>query len=34
MFNNLVTYHIHHTLPLPANNAQAYQYVLAANSLP
>ena len=33
MFNNLITYHIHHTLPLPANNAQAYQYVLAANGL-
>lgn len=33
MFNNLVTYHIHHTLPLPASNAQAYQYILAANGL-
>ncbi len=33
MFSNLVTYHIHQTSPLPANNAQAYQYVLSANGL-
>ena len=33
MFNNLVTYHIYQTRPLPASNAQAYQYILAANGL-
>lgn len=33
MFNNLVTYHVYQAHPLPPNNAQAYQYILAANGL-
>jgi len=33
MFDNLVTYHIHKSDPLPANNALAYQYILAGNGL-
>lgn len=33
MFNNLVTYHIHKRDPLPANDALAYQYILAGNGL-
>jgi PRTRC genetic system protein A len=33
MFDNLVTYHVHKCDPLPANNALAYQYVLAGNGL-
>jgi PRTRC genetic system protein A len=33
MFDNLVTYLVHKTDPLPPNDAQAYQYVLAANGL-
>jgi PRTRC genetic system protein A len=33
MFDNLVTYHVHQSGPLPANNALAYQYVLASNGL-
>ena len=33
MFDNLVTYHIHKCDPLPANNALAYQYILAGNGL-
>lgn len=33
MFDNLVTYHVHQSDPLPANNALAYQYVLAGNGL-
>jgi PRTRC genetic system protein A len=33
MFNNLVTYLVHKTDPLPLSDAQAYQYVLAANGL-
>jgi nucleotidyltransferase/DNA polymerase involved in DNA repair len=33
MFNNLVTYHIHQAALLPPNDAQAYQYILAANGL-
>lgn len=31
MFNNLVTYHVHKCDPLPANNALAYQYIIAEN---
>jgi PRTRC genetic system protein A len=33
MFNNLVTYLVHKTIPLPPNDAHAYQYILAANGL-
>ena len=33
MFDNLVTYHIHKCDPLAANNALAYQYILAGNGL-
>ncbi len=33
MFHNLVTYHVHKRDPLPANNALAYQYILAGNGL-
>ena len=33
MFPNLVTYHIHTCNPLTANNALAYQYILAGNGL-
>lgn len=33
MINNLVTYHIHQRDPLPANDALAYQYVLAGNGV-
>ena len=33
MFDNLVTYHIHKRHPLPANDALAYQYVLAGNGV-
>lgn len=33
MFNTLVTYHIHKHDSLPANEALAYQYILAGNSL-
>jgi PRTRC genetic system protein A len=30
MFKNIVTYHIHHHGSLPPNDAQGYQYILAA----
>ena len=33
MIDNLVTYHIHKRDPLPANDALAYQYVLAGNGV-
>jgi PRTRC genetic system protein A len=33
MFDNLVTYHVHKCDPLPANNALAYQYILAGNGI-
>lgn len=33
MFDKLVTYHIHQRDPLPANDALAYQYVLAGNGV-
>jgi len=33
MLDNLVTYHIHRQNPLPANNALAYQYILAGSGL-
>lgn len=33
MFNNLVTYYIHKQAALPANNALAYQYILAGNGV-
>lgn len=33
MFHNLVTYHVHKRDPLPANDALAYQYILAGNGL-
>ena len=33
MFNNLVTYHVHKRAPLPANDALAYQYILAGNGI-
>jgi len=33
MLDNLVTYHIHKRHPLPANDALAYQYVLAGNGI-
>lgn len=31
MFPNLITYHVHHSGPLPPNNAYLYQYILAGN---
>ncbi len=33
MIDKLVTYHIHNRDPLPANDALAYQYVLAGNGV-
>ena len=33
MIRNLVTYYVHRQLPLPSNNALAYQYVLAAGGV-
>jgi PRTRC genetic system protein A len=33
MFDNLVTYHAHRCNPLPANDALAYQYILAGNGV-
>lgn len=33
MFNNLVTYHVHKHDHLPANDALAYQYILAGNGV-
>ena len=33
MFNNLVTYHIYESYPLPANDALAYQYILSGSGL-
>ncbi|MCI0648719.1 MAG: Mov34/MPN/PAD-1 family protein [Chloroflexi bacterium] len=33
MFANLVTYHVHQSRPLPANDALAYQYILAAGGV-
>ena len=33
MFSRIVTYHIHKCDPLPANDALAYQYVLAGNGV-
>ncbi|MCI0396395.1 MAG: Mov34/MPN/PAD-1 family protein [Chloroflexi bacterium] len=33
MFANLVTYRVHQSLPLPANDAIAYQYILAAGGV-
>ncbi|HRQ42359.1 MAG TPA: Mov34/MPN/PAD-1 family protein [Chloroflexota bacterium] len=33
MFDNLVTYHVHQSDTLPANEALAYQYVLAGNGV-
>ena len=33
MFDNLVTYHIHHCNSLPPNDALAYQYILAGNGV-
>jgi PRTRC genetic system protein A len=33
MFNNLVTYYIYKSAPLPANDALAYQYILANNGI-
>jgi PRTRC genetic system protein A len=33
MFNNLVTYLVHRTTSLPPNDAQAYQYILAASGV-
>jgi len=33
MFDNLVTYHVYKCNPLPANNALAYQYILAGNGV-
>ena len=33
MFPNLITYHVHRSDPLPANNAHLYQYILAGNGL-
>jgi len=33
MIDNLVTYHIHKRDPLPANDALAYQYILAGNGI-
>lgn len=33
MFPNLITYYVHRSDPLPANNAHLYQYILAGNGL-
>ncbi len=33
MFPNLVTYHVHKNKPLPANDALAYQYIMAGNGV-
>jgi len=33
MFHNIVTYHVHNCDPLPANDALAYQYILAGNGV-
>ena len=33
MFDNLATYHVHKSDPLPTNDALAYQYILAGNGL-
>ncbi len=33
MFDNLVTYHVHKRDALPANDALAYQYILAGNGV-
>ncbi len=33
MFDNLVTWHIYRRNPLPANDALAYQYILAGNGV-
>ncbi len=33
MFPKLVTYHVHKNNPLPANDALAYQYILAGNGV-
>ena len=33
MIDKLVTYHIHKRDPLPANDALAYQYILAGNGV-
>ena len=33
MFPNLLTYHVHRGDPLPANDALAYQYILAGNGV-
>ena len=33
MFDNLVTYHVHHSAPLPTVDALAYQYILAGNGV-
>lgn len=33
MFDNLVTYHVHKQASLPANDALAYQYILAGNGV-
>jgi len=33
MFPNLITYIIHHQTPLPANDALAYQYIMAGNGV-
>jgi PRTRC genetic system protein A len=33
MFDNLVTYYVHKCDPLPANDALAYQYILAGNGI-
>ena len=33
MFDKLVTYPIHKRAPLPANDALAYQYILAGNGV-
>lgn len=33
MFDSLITYHVHKHAPLPANDALAYQYILAGNGV-
>lgn len=33
MFKNMVTYHVYRQEPLPANDALAYQYVMAGNGI-
>lgn len=33
MFDNFITYHVHTCDPLPANDALAYQYILAGNGV-